>query len=234
MVTKGTYLVDGLAYRGGKRLWTPGEDAVLRARYANEKSETLARVLRRPLTSVYQRARALELKKSEAYLASPDACRLRRFGPGIEHPGKQTQFPKGHPPANKGLRRPGWHRGRMRETQFKAGVPSWRLMPIGSTRLIDGYVYRKVSAVPRVPYTVNWKPEHVLVWTRANGPIPAGHAVAFKNGNREDIRLENLELLTRRALMARNSVHTLPKPLAQTVQLLGALHRQIGRKAARA
>jgi hypothetical protein len=122
----------------------------------------------------------------------------------------------------------------MRETQFKAGtlngVAAQRVMPIGSTRLVEGYVYRKVSDVPNVPYTVNWKAEHVLIWTETRGPVPAGHVVIFRNHDRTDVRLDNLELISRRTLMARNSVHTLPKPLAQAVQLLGALNRTLRRR----
>jgi len=56
--------------------------------------------------------------------------------------------------------------------------------------------------------------------------------VIFRNADHADIRLENLELITRRELMLRNSVHNLPKPLAQAVQLLGALNRQIRRRTA--
>lgn len=136
-------------------------------------------------------------------------------------------------PANKGLRRPGWAPGRMKETQFKKGalngVAAERFKPIGSTRMVEGYLYRKVSAVSG-PWTVNWKLEHVLVWERARGPVAAGHVLVFRNHDQMDIRLENLELITRRELMARNSVHTLPKPLAQAVQLLGALNRQIRKR----
>jgi hypothetical protein len=120
----------------------------------------------------------------------------------------------------------------MKETQFKKGVPSSRTMAIGSTRLIDGYVYRKVSAVPFMPYTVNWKLEHLRVWEAAYGPVPPGHAVLFRNGHREDVRLENLELISRSALMRRNSIHHLPAPLKQTIAVLGALNRQIRRRTA--
>ena len=117
----------------------------------------------------------------------------------------------------------------MTETQFKPGHRSnW--MPIGSTRLIDGYLYRKVSDVPNVVHTVNWKVEHVLIWERAHGPVPPGHALAFRNHDRTDTRLDNLECITRRALMARNTIHNLPEPLKQTVRLLGALTRQIRRR----
>lgn len=122
----------------------------------------------------------------------------------------------------------------MRETQFKKGVlngvAARRFMPIGSTRLVDGYLYRKLSAVPGGTWTVNWKPEHVLIWERAHGSIPPAHALAFCNGDRTDVRLDNLDLITRRELMRRNSVHNLPPELASTIRLLGALKRQIRKR----
>lgn len=196
------------------------------ARFPHEPTRVIARDLRRTVSAIYQRSKLLGLSKSEAYLASPAACRLRRG----DNVGAAFRFKKGHAPANKGLRRPGWSAGRMKETQFKKGEPrNW--MPIGSTRLIDGYTYRKVSDVRNVPHTVNWKPEHILIWTPEHGPLPAGHALAFKNGDRTDIRLDNLECISRRTLMARNTVHTLPKALAETIQLLGALNRKLRRKA---
>jgi hypothetical protein len=219
----GTVLRKGALFRAGKRLWTRAEEAKLRARYPHEPTAKVARALRRTAPSVSQRARVLHLCKTAEYLASPAACRLRRG----DQVGARTRFQKGHVPANKGLRRPGWSTGRMKETQFKPGVPSWHYMPIGSTRLIDGYVYRKVSDVPNVPYAVNWKPEHRLVWKAAGRRLRKGQALVFKNGDRTDIRLDNLERLTRRALMARNTVHNLPRPLAQAIHALGALKRQI-------
>jgi hypothetical protein len=217
-------------FRAGKRLWSAADDAAMWTIYPNTPTAAIARHLRRSVASVYQRARLLGLKKSEAYLAGPDACRLRRG----DHVGARFRFQPGHVPANKGLRRPGWSPGRMRETQFKPGMRSGKAaehyMPIGSTRLVDGYVYRKVSDVPNVPYTVNWKPEHHLIWAAAHGPVPPGHALVFRDGNRMNTRLDNLQLTTRRELMARNTVHNLPKSLAAAVQLLGALNRQIGRR----
>lgn len=213
-----------------RRFWTMEEDALLRQLYADTPTTQLAARLQRSLSSVYVRAHAMGFSKSAAYLASPHACRLRRG----DHVGAAFRFKPGQAPANKGLRRPGWSAGRMRETQFKRGQRSGKAarqyMPIGSTRLIEGYVYRKVSDVPNVPYTVNWKPEHVLVWQRAHGPVPPGHVIAFRNGDPADIQLDNLACLSRRELMARNSVHNLPAPLPQTIQLLGALRRQIRRK----
>jgi hypothetical protein len=223
-------------FRAGKRLWEPQDDALLRARYPHEPTSRLARELRRSLSATYGRAQKLGLEKTEVYLASPDACRLRRGN----HPGRETQFPKGHVPANKGLRRPGWGPGRMKVTQFKKGerrgvaARNWR--PVGTILTdSDGYLRIKVrEAQPGEAYGFGncrvWPLLHRHAWEQSHGPVPAGHAVAFKNGDKSDCRLENLQLITRRELMARNTVHNLPKPLAQAVQLLGALNRQIRRR----
>lgn len=206
-------------YRAGKRLWEPEDDALVAERYPHEPTATLARSLRRSVTATYARAMKLGLAKSAAYLASPAACRLRRG----DNLGKAFRFPKGHVPANKGLRRQGWAPGRMRETQFRKGERHGRAaqvyQPIGSERISkDCYLQRKVN--DDLPRQARWRSVHVLVWEAAHGPLPAGHAVSFRNGDRRDVRLENLELISRRELMRRNTVHNLPAPLAQTVQLL--------------
>src|SRR5262245_45486941 len=122
-------------FRAGKRLWEPEDDALMRARFPHEPTPRLAGALRRTVPSVYNRAKKLGLTKSVEYLASPAACRLRRG----DNVGAAFRFKKGQVPANKGLRRPGWHAGRMRETQFKKGQTGIRYMPIGSTRLVEGY-----------------------------------------------------------------------------------------------
>lgn len=218
-------------FRAGKRLWSTADDRVLRAIYPHQSTARVAQQLRRSIAATNARADKLGLHKTSAYLASPEACRLRRG----DHVGRRFWFPKGHVPANKGLRRPGYSvgRGRMQETQFKKGVRSgvavtlWK--PIGTERLSkDGYLERKVNN--DLPLQARWRAVHLIRWESANGPLPPGHAIAFRNGDKTDIRLDNLECITRRELMARNSVHNLPKPLAQTVQLLGALNRKIRRR----
>lgn len=225
---KGDYVVDGVLYRAGRRLWTAEEDAVVRELYADIPTELVAAQLDRPIASVYVRAKQLGLKKSPEYIARE--CGIQ---PGDTR-GRATQFRPGHVPANKGVRRPGWAPGRMKETQFKTGerrgAAARRWMPVGSTRLMNGYVYRKVSDIQNVPYTVNWKLEHLLVWESAHGPVPPQHVIVFRNKDACDIRLENLECISRTELMRRNSVHNLPPPLKQTVQLLGVINRHIRRR----
>jgi hypothetical protein len=223
-------------YRAGKRLWSAEDDARLRAEYPDTPTQVLAARLRRTTKAVYARAKGMGLHKSEAYLASPAACRLRRGG----DVGKATRFVKGQAPANKGLRRPGWARGRMRETQFKPGerrgVAATNYRPIGTIAPDpEGYLRIKVrDAAPREATGFGnvrvWPMLQRHVWEQAHGPIPPNHAVCFKDGDRQNCALDNLELVSRADLMKRNSVHRLPPELAQTIQLLGALKRQIRRR----
>lgn len=227
MATKGTYRgADGAVYRAGRRCWTKREDARVRREFPKTQTAALAAALGRSTPSVVNRAKQLGLKKTAEYLMSPAACRLRRG----DNVGAAHRYGTGHVPANKGLRRPGWSSGRMKETQFKKGNSTNR-MPIGSRRLIDGYIFIKLGAEPFQPYTRNWYAEHILDWEIANRrQLPAGHALAFKNGDRTDIRLENLELITRAQLMRRNTVHNLPPPIVKAIQLIGAVKRQIRRR----
>lgn len=217
----------GDRYRAGKRLWSAEDDEALRNRYPNEPTRRLAKAFRRSVGAVYARAGIFGLEKSAAYLASPAACRTNgRQGIG-------TRFEKGHAPANKGLRRPGWGPGRMKSTQFRKGerrgVAVTLYQPIGTERVSkDGYLERKTN--DGLPLQRRWRAVHLLLWEEARGPIPVGHAIVFRNGDKRDVRLDNLECITRQALMARNTVHRLPKPLASAIQLIGALTRQIRRR----
>jgi hypothetical protein len=216
--------------------WTPDEDAVVCARYPHEPTHAIAADLQRTCASVSQRAARFGLKKTDAYLASPAAGRLQ---PG-DRRGASTRFMKGQAPANKGLRRPGWAPGRMRETQFKPGerrgtaAKNWR--PVGTILTdADGYLRIKVREwTPGEPTGFGnvrvWPMLQRVLWEQAHGPIPPGHSVCFRDGNKQNVALDNLELVSRRELMRRNTVHNLPAPLPQTIQLLGALRRQIRRR----
>lgn len=207
---------------GNGRPWRKAELRLLRRSYPNLPTKELARLLGRSESAVYAQAKLLGLRKSATYLASPEACRLRRG----DNVGARTRFRPGHVPANKGLRRPGWAPGRMAQTQFKAGQKPQTSKPIGSTRISkDGYLQRKVSDTGYAPR--DWVGVHILTWQEAHGPVPPGHIVAFKNRKRDNTGLENLELLSRRELMLRNTIHNYPPELADVIRMNGALRRKI-------
>ena len=105
--------------------------------------------------------------------------------------GVTGRFEKGHIPANKG--RKGYcHPGSVK-TQFKKGHIPVNHRSIGSERIDskDGYILVKVAE----PNT--WKHKHRVLWEENNGPIPKGYVVIFKDGNKKNITLENLALVSR-------------------------------------
>lgn len=202
---------------------------MVRRLYPHKPTAAIARQLGRTLSMVYQRARILGLRKTAEYLASPEACRLRRG----DHVGARTCFKKGHVPANKGLRRPGWGPGRMKETQFKRGERRGRAnrvyKPIGTERFSkEGYLERKVN--DDLPLQARWRAVHRIEWEKANGPVPKGFTVCFVNGDKTDRRLENYALISRVELMRRNTIHNLPPEIKGAITVLGQLKRRIREK----
>lgn len=217
-----------------RKPWPPEDVATLRAEFPDSRTDDLAVKLGRSYTTVAQKAAKLGLRKSAAYLASADAHRFD----GIK--GVGSRFTAGHPTWNKGKPGSTGIQEACRATQFKPGrlaSEARNYRAIGSLRICaDGYLEKKVTDDPDIAPARRWVALHRLVWEAENGPIPRGHIVVFRSGQRtvteSDITLDRLELLTRSENMRRNSVHTnYPPELARLVQLRGALNRQINRKA---
>jgi len=114
------------------------------------------------------------------------------------------RWPKGHVPHNKGKKgycSPGSEKG-----WFGPGHPGYKYneMPIGSERItVDGYVEVKYSNDPGPPNR-RWKGKQVAIWEKANGPVPKGHVIVFADGDRENFKLNNLLLVSRRELAVLN------------------------------
>lgn len=207
-----------------KRNWSQVEVTILRRYYPDHITRAIADALGRTERQVYQKARALGLRKSDAYLDSPAACRLRRG----DNVGKAYRFEKGQTPWNKG--KPFKAGGRSAETQFKPGTLSGRAavvaQPIGAERISkDGYRERKANN--DLPFQRRWRAVHIIEWEAVNGPLPDGHMIVFRDGNKQNVSLDNLEMITRAENMRRNSYHRYPKEIALAIQLRGALTRKI-------
>ncbi|CAD5107198.1 HNH endonuclease signature motif containing protein [Zestomonas carbonaria] len=204
-----------------KRFWTEAEEQLLRERYADEETERLAADLGRPIDRVYAKANSLGLRKSEAFMKAT----LQRCGQQRAERGKASRFQKGMVPWNKGLK--GLQAGgRAKETQFKKGSKPHTWLPIGSHRVSrDGYLQRKVSDTGYPPR--DWVGVHILLWQEHHGPVPAGNCLCFKDGNKQNIALDNLELLTRAERMQRNTIHRYPPELKDAIRAVGKLKRTI-------
>lgn len=217
------------------RPWTDAELQTLRYGYPHMPTAVLAEQLGRSVGQVYQAAERHGLRKTAQYMASAAACRLRRG----DQVGERYRWPKGHVPWNKGAPGSTGLHPNTAAHHFKPGTCNGRaaqlVLPVGTLRInADGVLERKVADTPG-PSNRRWKPVHTLLWVAAHGPVPAGHVVVFRRGQKTSelgrISLDRLECISRAEIMRRNSLHTtMPPELARLVQLQGALQRQINRR----
>lgn len=204
-----------------RRMWGADEDALLRELYPHVETIVVAWFLFRSVYMVQNRAHAQGIKKTRIMIA--ETARERTAQPN--HGSHKTRFQKGLTPPNKG--RKGYYAPGSEKGWFKKGHQRNDTAAVGAERIDskDGYILVKVAE--KGDQQTAWRLKHRLVWQAAHGPIPRGHTVILIDGDKRNTALSNLELITRRELMARNTVHNLPKPVAQVVQLLGALRRKI-------
>ena len=113
------------------------------------------------------------------------------------------RYKKGNVPFNKGRKGSEYLTEKalegMRKTQFKKGQAPINWRPVGSERITkDGYIEIKI-AEPSV-----WELKHKVLWEKENGSVPKGHALIFADGDKTNISLDNLLLVTRNQLLVMN------------------------------
>lgn len=206
--------MDQLEGRQTKQFWSAEEEQMLRERYADELTEVLAGELGRSVSKVLAKANKMGLHKSEAFLAE-HGQRLNG------EKGQSTRFKKGRTTWNKGMK--GLNLGEV-DTQFGKGHMPHNWVPVGTEQIRDGYLWRKVTDTR---HRSDWKQVHVMLWEEHNGPVPKGLILCFKDGNKQHIVLDNLELRTRAEHMQKNTIHRYPPELKDAIRTVAKLKRTI-------
>lgn len=214
--------------------WTAHSKDQLRDLYPDMPTERVAQILGRSISSVYGQAAALNLRKSEAFNAGEHSGRIRRGRTELRM--VATQFQPGAAPWNKGVPGSTGHHENTRATQFKARRPeeAKNYLPIGSLRVTrDGILERKMTDDRSIVPARRWTAVHRLVWEAANGPVPEGHIIVFRPGQRStqesEITADRLECISRAENARRNHPARKCPELAKLVQLKGAITRQVNR-----
>lgn len=195
---------------------TEAEDQFIIANHATMPQRRMAKELNRSHQFVSDRMRKLNLYSKE---------RARHFA-------RESQLKKGATPPNKGKK---WDEFMSKEAQqasrktiFKKGNKPQNTKHDGcvSIRHHDksgrSYKYIRIAEGKWIPY-------HQHKWRKHRGKIPKGHIIVFKDGDNMNCRLSYLECITLEENMKRNTYHNYPKPIAQLIQLRGALQRQINK-----
>ncbi|SEN44284.1 HNH endonuclease signature motif containing protein [Nitrosomonas marina] len=194
--------------------WTAEDTALFIKHYPDSTEAELVELFggRYTVKQIRGRRKRLKIHKSDEY----------RQRHGINSEGR---FTEGIVPFNKGKAHPSV--GNSSKHWFRRGMKPANHRPVGSTRLSkDGYIEIKVAEG-----RFKWRLLHREVWKKHHGSYPPkGHAIVFIDGNKQNCDINNLQLITRAELMQRNTVHNLPKYLAELIQLNGQLKRKINER----
>lgn len=198
------------------RKFTPEEDQFLRDNYLKVPANQLSRLLGRAKSAARQRMAILGL------VVPRDV--VKQFA-------DESRIKPGNISHNKGKRQAEYMTQeaieRTTATRFNRGhLPHNTKIDLEISIRTDkrGVKYKHIRVA-----LAKWIPLHRYNWEQVHGPVPRKMNLIFIDGNTMNCGLDNLQLLTNKELMLRNTVHNLPKELANTVQLRGALNRQINK-----
>ena len=99
---------------------------------------------------------------------------------------------------------------------------------IGAERIDSkGYVMVKVAQGKNQK---NWQYKHILLWEKHNGPVPLGHVLLFADGNKRNVCLENLMLITKKQMVRLNQLGLIKNDaeLTRTGIVIADLTNKIG------
>lgn len=190
-----------------RKKWTEQETEEFAQLYPTTLSKDLAKRFKCSITQIYGKANKHGLSKDKNWLHQYYKDNYQG------HPA--TQFKKGMSGWNKGMK--GLQIGGV-QTQFKKGATPHNTKPIGYRSYRDGYLVERVAK--------GFEFVHVMLWRKHYGEIPPGLFVVFKDRNKENITIDNLELINRKQLMRRNSIVNFPDELREVINI----KRQITRK----
>jgi len=103
--------------------------------------------------------------------------------------GYETRLKKGHKTWNKGKK--GLQLGG-EEGWFKKGNLPPSHKPVGSESIIEGVILVKIEE----PNT--WRKKHHHIWEQAYGQISKGMVLRFKDGDKSNVTIDNLFIVSRR------------------------------------
>lgn len=135
--------------------------------------------------------------------------------------GLNGQFKKGNIPHNKGKRQNDYMSiesiEKTKATRFKKGNIPANHRDIGSERITkDGYIEIKIKEPNK------WQLKHRYIYEKKYGKIPKGYNLIFLDGNRKNIDLSNLKLVSKSEdlIMNKNKLFTTDKNITNTGSLI--------------
>ena len=195
-----------------KRIWTDKEAKKLTALYPVTSHPKLMKIFKRSSASIYGKAELLGLSKDPAYMAE-----LKKvFVANLVEGGKKTRFGKTE----------SWNKGTKGIMKANSGTFKKGRLPHNTRQHGEESFDKDNHILVKIGHN-HWVKKHFLLWESVNGKVPKGMVLRFKNGNPHDIRIDNLQVITKAENMQKNVVHHYPAELKQTIKLVNKLKKTI-------
>ena len=180
-----------------KHKWTDTELEKLKQDYPHRRTDVIASEMGLAYHVVTSRAHRIGLKKSDAFLRSPECNRLDG------KKGSSFRFEKGHTPANKGVSMSEELRDKVKGTWFKPEH-------LPANIKYDGYISTRIDSHGHpYQYIRIEKGKSVLLhrhnWEKVNGPIPADKILRARDNDSLNCDPDNWELIDRAEHLGKNS-----------------------------
>jgi hypothetical protein len=126
--------------------------------------------------------------------------------------GRTGHFLAGHPPMNEGCKMP--YSAGSAATRFRQGQEPHNTRWLGHERVsVDGYVEISVAKPnPHTGYPRSYVLKHLWLWEQANGPVPEGHCLKSRDGDRLNTDPANWMLIPRALLPRLNGGRARKRP----------------------
>lgn len=201
------------------------QNEIIRQRFPHERTQGIADDLGLSYSQVASRASTMGLRKTLEFKQSESSGRTN-----LIEGGKKFRFKKGNVPFNKGKEMPAETYEKVKPSMFKKGNRPHNWRPDGSiverkdTDLSGRvYLYYKLADSKWILY-------HNKVWIDNNGPIPKGSLIRFIDGNTRNCDISNLEMVTMKDNMARNTIQRFPEEIQAIIKLTSKLNKKINGK----
>ena len=209
-----------------RKIWTEDECKVMREMFPCNYTAVVCEALNRSYSSITQQARVMGLKKSDEFRETE----LSRQAKRLNEKGLAHRFKKGTPAHNKGKKiieyMPAESIKRCAETQFKKGMQPHNVMSDWQESIKTDSKGRQYKTI-KLPGAKTLTFKHVWVWEQANGKVPKGFNIVFKDKNTMNCEIENLECISNAELMLRNTIQRYPRELKHVIRLTAKLNKII-------
>lgn len=157
-----------------RRNFTAEEQEFIRKNNPGRYNKELTKMLNKKFNKNYSEEQVRSWKKRKKIVSGVDA-----------------KFKKGCTSLNKGKK--GMYNVGGNKTSFKKGSVPHNVKPIGTEAIrYGGYRWIKTADNPSV-----WEAMHVMEWEKHHGKIKDGHVLMFLDGNKQNIDISNLKMVTR-------------------------------------